>query len=161
MKLFPNSTFSTVIWNPRDAESIITQRALLHLKLVEWIQICQGFGQKLCDFCPRNGSVVVQTHANIIYLTICTWSLAQRLHLEPGRRETAHKHLMGKNKAFHVCGLQSADQKLWERMTSTQIQLHPRRKDNAGPPWVRLHFKTWEQDNITGLRYLMSWKSFW
>ena len=52
---------------------------------------------------------------------------------------------MGKNKAFHVCGLQSADQRLWERMTSTQIQLHPRRKDNAGPPWVRLRFKTWER----------------
>ena len=27
------------------------------------------------------------------------------------------------------------------RVTSTQIQLHSRKKDDAGPPWVRLHFR--------------------
>ena len=75
----------------------------------------QGFTQKLCEFCPRQGSVVIQTHA-CITLTICVWSSAQRRHLESGEagRQTAHKHLVGKYKAFHVCGLLSADHKSWE-----------------------------------------------
>ena len=97
MKLLPNSTFGTVIWKTRNAcewqewLDLWSLRELYHtlsLLRARWIQVCPGFTQKLCDFCRRNGSVVIQTHA-CITLTICLWNRTRSRHLEPGRRKTA------------------------------------------------------------------------
>ena len=146
MKLLPNSTFGTVIWKTRNAYEwqewldLWSLRELYHtlsLLRARWIQVCQGFTQKLCDFCPRKGSVAIQTPAYVT-LTICLWNRTRSRHLEPGRRETAWestKPSTYRRMWSFICRSQIM------RMIPTQIQLHSRKKDDAGPPWVRLHFR--------------------
>ena len=53
-------------------------------------------------------------------------------------------HRMGECEAFQICTPFSAG-KTMVRITSTQIQMDSWEKDNAGPPWVGHHFKTWER----------------
>ena len=141
-----NSAFGRVIWKPRNAYewqewlNLWSLRELYHtlsLSSARWVQVCQGFTQKLCDFCPRKGSAVIQTLA-CITLTICLWNRTRSRHLEPGRRKAAWestKPSTYRRMWSFICRSQIM------RMTSTQIQLHSRKKDDAGPPWVRLHFR--------------------
>jgi len=125
------------------AESRITQRGQSHLKF------CQALGGS------RFVKDLDKSFVTFALETAAWLSKHMRTYIWPSAREVRHNVAIW-NQAKPEDKLPTST--LWERtkpsmyvvfnlqrkiirMTSIQIQLHSRKKDNAGPPWVRRHSK--------------------
>ena len=79
---------------------------------------------------PPRQFLHVFTKTFAVTLAICGWNPPRSCHLEP----RALPHRTGKYKAFPNARFFAC--KTLMRITSTQIQLHARKKDHASPPWA-------------------------